>query len=662
MNNNLNDLISTIRVLSADQIEKANSGHPGTPLGVAPLVATLFTEEMNINPSNPDFFNRDRFVLSAGHASSMLYSILHICGFDVTKEDLMNFRQLKSRTPGHPEIHVTAGVDCSTGPLGQGIANAVGFALAERILSAKFNKEDIKVVDHYTYALCGDGCMMEGIENEAASIAGNWKLGKLILFYDSNNITIEGNTDCTFTEDVALRHEALGWQVIKVGSVDNIDNIKNAIKAAKAEENKPSLIIVESHIGFGSPKVDSASSHGAPLGPDALKALKDNLGWELPPFEIPENVQNIASIMKEKGAKLEDKWNSTLEAYKAKYPQDYDTFMSWISGENVAQAAQNELLFNVKKDSIATRNHCGDILSTINSLVPNLVIGSADLGPSNCTAIKGKDFFSSSNPTGTEIHYGVREHAMGAICNGIALHKGLLPMCATFFVFSDYMKYSIRMSAMMELPVTYIFSHDSIGVGEDGPTHQPIEHLTSLRSIPGIDIYRPCDGIETAAAFKHALSKKGPTAIITSRQKLLAHNLSTKEGAEKGGYILSNGFKQTPDAIVISSGSEVGPCMQAQELLAQKGISVRVVSMPCMEVFDNQSAEYRETVLPKSVRARVAVEAGSKMPWGKYVGLDGDYVCIDQFGTSAPFTKLFDYYGFTSENIANTIEKVLANN
>lgn len=662
MSSNLNDLISTIRVLSADQIEKANSGHPGTPLGVAPLVATLFTEELNINPKNPDFFNRDRFVLSAGHASSMLYSILHICGFDITIEDLKNFRQLGSKTPGHPEIHVTAGVDCSTGPLGQGIANAVGFAVAEKILAAKFNKEDVSVIDHYTYALCGDGCMMEGIENEAASIAGNWKLGKLILFYDSNNITIEGNTECTFTEDVAKRHEALGWQVIKVGSVDNIENIKAAIKDAKAETEKPSLIIVESHIGFGSPKVDSASSHGAPLGPDALKALKENLNWTLPPFEIPENVKSIAQDMKKKGQALEDAWKNSLEIYKAKYPQDYETLISWINGDNVKAASENDILFDVKTDSIATRNHCGDILAKIDTLVPNLVIGSADLGPSNCTAIKGKDFFSASNPTGTEIHYGVREHAMGAICNGIALHKGLLPMCATFFVFSDYMKYSIRMSAMMKLPVTYIFSHDSIGVGEDGPTHQPIEHLTALRSIPGIDVYRPCDGVETAVAFKHALSKQGPTAIITSRQKLLAHNLSTKEGALKGGYILSNGSKQIPDVILMASGSEVGPCVQAQELLSQKGISARVVSIPCMEVFDAQSKEYIESVLPKSVRARVAVEAGSNMPWGKYVGLDGDYVTIDQFGTSAPFTKLFDYYGFNAANIAATAEKVLSNN
>ncbi len=656
---NLQDVIKTIRVLSADEIEKANSGHPGTPLGVAPLVAELFTEELNICPKNPKFFNRDRFILSAGHASSMLYAVLHLCGFDVTKEDLANFRQLGSRTPGHPEINVTAGVDCSTGPLGAGISNAVGFAVAEKILAAKFNKPGLNLVDHYTYALCGDGCMMEGIENEAASLAGTWKLGKLILFYDSNRITIEGSTDIAFTEDVAKRHEALGWQVIKAGSVDDLDSIRKAIKEAKKETSKPSLIIVESHIGFGSPKVDSAASHGAPLGADAMKEFKKNMDWNLEPFEIPESVKDLAPFMINKGEKLENEWNKLNKEYKEKYPEEYKEFISWIEKKNVEAALNDPSLFNVNKEAKASRNYCGETLATLDKLIPNIAIGSADLGPSNCTVIKGKEFFSPENPTGTEFHFGVREHAMGGICNGMALHGGLVPMCATFFVFSDYMKYSIRMSAMMKLPVTYIFSHDSIAVGEDGPTHQPIEQLAALRSIPGIDVYRPSDALEVAVAFAHALKKDGPTAIITSRQKLIAHNMSTKEGAEKGGYVLSNGYKEVPDVILISSGSEVGTCVQAQEVLKNRGISARVVSMPCMEVFDRQDKEYKESVLPKSIRARVAIEAASSMPWGKYVGLDGAYVCKDTFGTSAPFAKLFDYYGFTAENIANVAENLI---
>ena len=411
MYSNLEGLIKTIRVLSADQIEKANSGHPGTPLGVAPLVAELFANQINVNPANPKFFNRDRFVLSCGHASSMLYSILHLCGYDITKEDLANFRQLHSRTPGHPELE-TSGVDCATGPLGQGIANAVGFAVAEKILAAKFNKDDLKVVDHYTYALCGDGCMMEGIENEAASLAGTWELGKLILFYDSNRITIEGSTDLAFTEDVAKRHEALGWQVIKVGSVDNIDKIRKAIKKAKANTKQPSLIIVESHIGFGSPKVDSASSHGAPLGAEALQALKDNLGWTLPPFEVPEDVKDLAKIMKRKGKKLEKSYNEVIKEYETKYPQDYKEFISWVHNDGVKAAIEDPELFNVNPNSIATRNHCGEALAKLDKHIKNLAIGSADLGGSNCTVIKGKEYYSAQNPTGLEFHYGVREHAV----------------------------------------------------------------------------------------------------------------------------------------------------------------------------------------------------------------------------------------------------------
>ncbi len=653
MYSNLEGLIKTIRILSADQIEKAKSGHPGTPLGVAPLMAELYANQIHVNPKNPGFFNRDRFVLSCGHASSMLYSTLHLCGFDVTKEDLSEFRQLHSRTPGHPEIGVTSGVDCSTGPLGQGIANGVGFAVAEKILANKFNKADAKIVDHYTYVLCGDGCMMEGIENEAASLAGTWGLGKLILFYDSNRITIEGSTDLAFTEDVAKRHEALGWQVIKVGSVDNVEKIRQAIKDAKANETQPSLIIVESHIGFGSPKVDSESSHGAPLGAEALQALKDNLNWTLPPFETPDDVKDLAAYKQAEGQKIEDEYNKLLKTYSEKYPNEYKEFLSWVHNEGKKVAIDDKELFNVNPNSIATRNHCGEVLAKLDKDIPNIAIGSADLGGSNCTVIKGKEYFSKENPTGLEFHYGVREHAMGAICNGMALHGGLVPMCATFFVFADYMKYSIRMSALMKLPVTYIFSHDSIGVGEDGPTHQPVEQLVSIRSIPHLDVYRPCDGVETAAAFVHAMSNNGPTAIITTRQKLLVHNKSTKEGALKGGYILVDSEKKVPDIIIMASGSEVGICVEAHEELKKQGIDARVVSMPSMEVFDRQSKEYQDSVLPKATKARLAVEATTAKEWGKYVGIDGDYICMQDFGTSAPFSKLFEYYGFTAQNVVD---------
>lgn len=653
------DVIKAIRMLSARQVEKAKSGHPGTPLGAAPVIATLFGEFMKVDPEDPDFFDRDRFVLSSGHASAMLYSTLHVCGYDVTAEDLAGFRQHGSRTPGHPEVGVTPGVDCSTGPLGQGVANAVGMALAERILAARFNRPGCTLVDHYTYAFCGDGCMMEGIENEAAALAGLWKLGKLIVIYDSNKITIEGSTDIAFTEDVAERHRALGWHVVRAGNAENTEAVADAIAAARAEDGKPSLVIVSSTIGYGAPNAGTSSVHGAPLGEAGMAALAEKLGWTCPDFEVPASVKEFAQNMREKGRERKAAWLETLEKARKEYPGLVEELESWISDDAAKKAAAGDELFTVPESGAATRNLCGETLAIADKLIPNLTGGSADLAPSNCTSVKGKAYYSAGESGGRAIHFGVREHAMAAICNGIALHKGLLPFCSTFFVFSDYMKYAMRMSAIMKLPVTYILSHDSIGVGEDGPTHQPVEQLAALRSMPGMYVFRPCDATETSAAFARALSCVAPTAIVTSRQKLPASGLSTREGASKGGYVLSAGKKKTPDVILMASGSEVSLCMEAQKLLEEKGVSARVVSMPCMDLFAEQSAEYKESVLPKKVRARVAVEAASRICWGEYVGLDGAYVCMDRFGESAPASVLFKEFGFTAENVCNTALSVL---
>lgn len=648
-----NDAIKAIRVLSAEQVEKAKSGHPGTPLGAAPVMAALYGRTMKIDPADPSFFDRDRFVLSSGHASAMLYATLHVCGFDVTAEDLAAFRQAGSRTPGHPEVGVTAGVDCSTGPLGQGVANAVGMALAERILAAQFNRPGVRLVDHYTYAFCGDGCMMEGIENEAAGLAGLWKLGKLIVIYDSNKITIEGGTDVAFVEDVAARHKALGWHVIRAGSAENAETLAEALDAARAEDGKPSLVIVSSLIGYGAPGAGTSAVHGAPLGADGMAALKAKLDWHCEPFAVPASVAEFGREVRARGKAAHEAWLAECKKADAKYPGLVAELESWLTNAKAKEVAAGDALLTPQTESAATRNLCGEMLARIDGLVSNLTGGSADLAPSNCTAIKGKEYYTASR-AGRAIHFGVREHAMAAVCNGLALHGGLLPFCATFFVFSDYMKYALRMSALMKLPVTYILSHDSIGVGEDGPTHQPVEQLCSLRSIPGLYVFRPCDGTETAAAFADALSCVHPTAIVTSRQKLAAHGLSTKEGALRGAYVLKDfGDKAMPDVLLMASGSEVGLCLAAAAELAERGMSARVISVPCMDLFAEQSAEYKESVMPKAVRARVAVEAASRICWGEYVGLDGAYVCMDTFGASAPAGTLFEKYGFTVENVVN---------
>lgn len=647
--------IAALRVLSAEAIERAESGHPGMALGAAPMAYALWANGMTHCPKNPDFFNRDRFVLSAGHGSALLYSLLHLFGYGVTKEDLMSFRQLKSKTPGHPEYGRTPGVETSTGPLGQGMANAVGFAVAETMLAAKYNREGFDIVDHYTFALCGDGCMMEGIESEAASLAGTWKLGKLIVLYDSNKISIEGDTDAVLTEDVARRHEAQGWQVLTVNDGEDIDAISAAIRLAKDEKNKPSLIIVKTTIGFGSSKAGSADSHGAPLGKECLEGLKKTLGFKNKPFEAGGDVMKHMSGVIDELNKSEGEWNKLLKGYKAQYPDLYESFMAEIKDKTPSAEQLLSVLKPSDKDD-ATRSFSGAMLGELARIMPNLVGGSADLAPSNKTYLKDMGDYSPENRAARNIHFGVREHAMAAICNGISLHGGLRAFCSTFFVFTDYMKSSMRMSALMNLPVTYILTHDTIGVGEDGPTHQPIEQLTALRSIPHMKVFRPCSSAETAAAYISAVTGKGPTAIVCSRQKLKNCH-GEVSAALAGGYILVDSEKEIPDVIIIAAGSEVGISLQAKEMLRDLGIDARVVSMPCQELFDRQPLKYRESVLPKAVRARVAVEAGSSVSWGKYVGLDGACICMDDFGSSAPAGKLFEIYGFTADNVARVAVK-----
>ncbi len=657
MDKTTQNAINAIRVLSAEAIQRANSGHPGLPLGAAPMAYTLFTRQMNHCPKNPAFFNRDRFVLSAGHGSALLYSLLHLLGYGLTKEDLMQFRALGSKTPGHPEIDRTPGVETSTGPLGQGIANAVGFALAEDMLAARFNKDGLRLVDHYTYALCGDGCMEEGIEYEAASLAGTWGLGKLIVLYDSNDISIEGNINITFRDDVARRHEAQGWQVLRVENGEDIEAIDAAITLAKADKRRPSLIIVKTTIGYGSPKAGSADCHGAPLGDEALKETKKKFGFNTKPFEVPGDVTRHYAEIIESLNKSEAEWNKTVKAYKAAYPDEYEEFNRFIRGKNPSEDDLAPLyeLFSEKPD--ATRNTSGIILNKLAELLPNFVGGSADLAPSNKTYLKGKGDYSAEDRTGRNLHFGIREHAMAAICNGLTLHGGFNVFCGTFFVFSDYMKNAMRMSALMDLNMTYVLTHDSIGVGEDGPTHQPVEQLAGLRSIPNLKVFRPADGRETAAAYVSAITGKGPTCIVCSRQNLTPFE-GSGEDALYGAYIADDSQSEIPELILMASGSEVELALKTKKALGNP--NVRVVSMPCMELFEKQTQKYRDYVLPPKCRARVAIEAACSAPWGKYVGLDGGYVCMDTFGSSAPAEKLFEIYGFTAENVMAVAKKTLA--
>ena len=653
--------INAIRILSAEAIEKAKSGHPGLPMGCAPIAYTLFQNFLKINPKDMAWDNRDRFILSAGHGSALNYTLFHLYGMGITKDDLMSFRQLGSKTPGHPEYGHTYGVETTTGPLGQGIANAVGMALAEAHLAAKYNQPNFPVVDHYTYAICGDGCLEEGISYEACSFAGANNLGKLILLYDDNDITIEGDTDVTFKEDVAARFAAQNWQVLHVdfvASPDDVDALSTAINAAKACTDKPSVIICKTHIGYGSPLEGSAKCHGAPLGAENLAKSKETLGWDYAPFECPQEVFDHCAIAANAGADAQKAWNELFAAYEKAYPTLAAEYKKAMAGEK-PDFDSVEGLYDFEKP-MATRQTSAKVLNQLAALMPQLMGGSADLGPSNLSEMKDTDeikygTFSADNYAGRNMHYGIREHAMAAMANGMQLHGGIQAYCATFFVFSDYCKPAMRLSALMKLPVTYIMTHDSIGVGEDGPTHQPIEQLIMLRSVPGLKVYRPADGKETAAAWVSALSGDEPTVLVLSRQNLPQYAGSGK-AALKGGYVLED-CEGTPDVLLMGTGSEVELCVKAKAALAEKGVKARVVSMPCFEEFEKQSAEYKNSVIPTTVKARVCVEAACPYSWYKYAGDCGETVCMTGFGASAPAGVLFPHFGFTVENV---VEKALA--
>lgn len=649
-------VINTIRSLGVDAIQKANSGHPGIVLGSAPAAYTLWAKHLKHNPKNPEWRNRDRFILSAGHGSAILYSLLHIFGYDLSLEDLKQFRQLDSKTPGHPEYKHTVGVEVTTGPLGQGIANAVGMAMAENHLASKFNKEGYNIVDHYTYALCGDGCLMEGVAYEAISLAGTLGLNKLIILYDSNNITIEGNTDIAFKEDVCKRFEACGFDTQVVADGNDIEAISKAIENAK-KSDKPSLIEIKTVIGYGAPnKAGKASAHGEPLGNDEIKAMRENLGLKDEDFYVDEQVRATMKDVQDVLVKYEQDWNNLLENYKKDYSELYEEYEKWYADDFLKEIEEDETFWNYTEET-ATRISSEIVLNKLAKIMPNMFGGSADLSPSNKSVMKGRGEYSKETPEGDNIHFGIREHAMTAIANGMYLHGGVRPYIAGFFVFSDYMKPSLRLSALMNLGVVSIFTHDSIGVGEDGPTHQPVEHLAALRSIPNYTVIRPCDTNETAAAWYLAIKRKeSPTGLIFTRQN--TKPVGDAKKALKGGYIVKD-CDNTPDAIIIATGSEVGISVEASEMLAKEGINVRVVSMPSFEIFEEQDKEYKESVLPKNITKRVGVEAGCSFGWHKYIGLDGEMLCMDNFGASAPFAKLFDKYGFTAENVCNKVKLVL---
>ena len=654
--------VNAIRVLSADAIQKANSGHPGLPLGTAPVAYELFAKHMNYNPHNPDWVNRDRFVLSGGHGSMLLYSLFHLFGIgNLSLEEVKNFRQFGSLTPGHPEYGHTVGVEATTGPLGQGMAMAVGMAMAEAHLSSVFNKEGFPVVDHYTYVLGGDGCMMEGISSECFSLAGTLGLSKLIVFYDSNNISIEGSTDIAFTEDVVTRFKAFGFQTIEVEDGNDLEAIGKAIEEAKADKTRPSLIKVNTLIGYGCPaKQGKASAHGEPLGVDNVAALKENINWPCKgDFEVPKEVYDHYKELADNMAKAEDKWNELFAAYVEKYPEMKELWDNYFDGYDMSDLFNSDEYWAKGDKPEATRSTSGTILNMIKKAMPNLIGGSADLAPSNKTNMKDAGDFSKDNYAGTNLHFGVREQAMAAIGNGLALHGGLKAFVATFFVFSDYVKPMARLSALMKLPLTYVFTHDSIGVGEDGPTHEPIEQLAAFRSLPDFTVFRPCDRTETAAAWMYAVENEcGPTGLVLTRQNLPQIVGSSKD-ALKGGYVIAESEKAVPDAIIIASGSEVSLAINAKEELKKSGIDVRVVSMPSMELFDKQSAEYKESVLPNGVRKRVAVEALSDFGWYKYVGLDGRVIAMEGFGASGPAATLFEHFGFTVDNVVKTVKEVV---
>ncbi len=653
--------VNAIRVLSADAVQKANSGHPGLPLGSAAMAYELWAKHMKHNPKNPKWPNRDRFILSGGHGSTLLYSLLHLFGYgDLSIDDLASFRQLNSLTPGHPEYGHTVGVEATTGPLGAGMAMAVGMAMAEEHLAVKFNKDGYPVMDHYTYVLGGDGCMMEGISSEAFSLAGTLGLNKLIVLYDSNKISIEGDTEIAFTEDVRKRFDAFGFQTLVVEDGNDLAEIGAAIEAAKADKTRPTMITVKTKIGFGSPKEGMASAHGEPLGADNVAAMREKLGWShTDAFFVPEDVYDNFKAIAEKNAAIEEEWNHMFTNYGKEYPEMKELWDKYHDEAIAKGLLDNEEFWSYPDKPEATRNLSGMVINRIKDLIPGFIGGSADLSPSTKTYMKDEGDFSRENYGGRNLHFGVRELSMAAIGNGLALHGGLRPYVSTFFVFSDYVKPMARLTALMGLPLTYVLTHDSIGVGEDGPTHEPVEQLAMLRAMPNFTVFRPADATETIAGWYYAItSTTTPTALVLTRQNLPQYTGSGKD-ALKGGYIIADSVKETPDAIIMASGSEVEISINAKEALAKEGVDARVVSMPSMELFEAQTAEYKESILPKKVRARVAVEAAIDFGWGKYVGLDGAYVTMKGFGASAPAGELFKKFGFTTENVVAAVKSVL---
>lgn len=653
-----NQSVNAIRVLSAEAIQKANSGHPGLPLGAAAFTYELWAHHMVHNPSDPKWINRDRFVLSAGHGSMLLYSLLHLFGYGgLSMDDLKQFRQLGSLTPGHPEYGHTVGVETTTGPLGAGLATAVGMAAAEAHLAARFNKDDCRIFDHYTYVVAGDGCMMEGTSYEAGSLAGTWGLGKLIILYDSNDISIEGNTNIAFREDVKKRFESFGFQTLEVADGNDMDEVGRAIEEAKKDTKHPSLIQIHTTIGYGCPgKAGTEKAHGEPLGEENLKAMKENLGWTSDPFTVPDEIYDHFRELAAQGAAKEDQWNSLFEEYKSRYPEDYAELKKCYDPVDAKALYENKDFWSRDGKKTATRALSGQCINKLKNIMPGLVGGAADLAPSTKTYMDGMGDFSAEDYSGRNFHFGVRELAMAAIGNGLILHGGLRSYVATFFVFSDYLKQMARLSALMGIPAIYVLTHDSIGVGEDGPTHEPVEQLSTFRAMPNFVTFRPADATETEAGWYYAVtSEHTPVALVLSRQGLPELEHSGKD-ALKGGYVVDDSAKDIPDGIILASGSEVSLAIEAKKELLSKGQDVRVVSMPSMELFEQQSPEYRESVLPKAVRKRLAVEAGSPDSWYRYVGLDGDVIGMTTFGASGPGDKLFEKFGFTVDNVVSRYE------
>ena len=657
------ELANAIRALSMDAVQKAKSGHPGAPMGMADIAEVLWNDHMRHNPTNPKWVNRDRFILSNGHGSMLIYSLLHLTGYDLSMEDLKNFRQLHSKTPGHPEYGYAPGVETTTGPLGQGITNGVGMAIAEKVLAGQFNRDGHHIVDHYTYVFMGDGCLMEGVSHEACSLAGTLGLGKLIAFWDDNGISIDGHVEGWFTDDTPKRFEAYGWHVVRDVDGHDPDAIDKAIHEARSVNDKPTLICCKTVIGYGAPNLcGSHDCHGAPLGEDEIKATRENLGWKHDPFEIPDEIY-AGWDAKEKGAALEAEWNEKFAAYKAAHPDLATEFERRMAGELPANWAEEAAKFiasvNDKAESIASRKASQNALNGYGPVLPEFLGGSADLAGSNLTLWSGSRGISNTVSDGNYIYYGVREFGMSAIMNGIALHGGFIPYGATFLMFSEYARNALRMAALMKVQSIFVYTHDSIGLGEDGPTHQPIEQTATLRMIPNMDVWRPCDAVESAVCWKVAIERKqGPSSLIFSRQNLEHQNRTPEqiEAIARGGYVLKD-CEGTPDAIIIATGSEVALAMQAAEQLSDK--KIRVVSMPSTTTFDAQDEAYRESVLPSSVKARVAVEAGVTDFWIKYVGLEGKVIGINRFGESAPAGELFKHFGFTVDNVVNAVNEVL---